>query len=99
MHQEKWSSLTENLYTTLQEITNERESTFTPSALLDSLRKKCKMFIGYSQHDSHELLRHLMDSVRDDDLKVNITTNIISTPKVEQNTGSRRCTFIHAVLE
>ncbi|XP_003241597.1 ubiquitin carboxyl-terminal hydrolase 16 isoform X1 [Acyrthosiphon pisum] len=69
VHQEKWSSLTENLYTTLQEITNERESTFTPSALLDSLRKKCKMFIGYSQHDSHELLRHLLDSVRDDDLK------------------------------
>ncbi|VVC44356.1 Hypothetical protein CINCED_3A025219 [Cinara cedri] len=67
--QEKWSPLTENLYTTLKEITNERESTFTPSALLDSLRKKCKMFIGYSQHDSHELLRHLLDSVRDDDLK------------------------------
>ncbi|CAI6357829.1 unnamed protein product [Macrosiphum euphorbiae] len=69
VHQEKWSSLTENLYTTLQEITNERDSTFTPSALLESLRKKCKMFIGYSQHDSHELLRHLLDSVRDDDLQ------------------------------
>jgi ubiquitin carboxyl-terminal hydrolase 16/45 len=69
--QEKWSPLTENLCTTLQEITNGRDSTFTPSALLDSLRKKCKMFIGYSQHDSHELLRHLLDSVRDDDLKVN----------------------------
>jgi len=67
--QEKWSPLTENLYTTLQEITNERDSVFNPSALLDSLRKKCKMFIGYSQHDSHELLRHLLDSVRDDDLK------------------------------
>ncbi|XP_050526029.1 ubiquitin carboxyl-terminal hydrolase 16 [Daktulosphaira vitifoliae] len=66
---DKWSSLTENLYTTLVEITNERESVFTPNALLDSLRKKCKMFIGYSQHDSHELLRHLLDSVRDDDLK------------------------------
>jgi len=79
VHQEKWSSLTENLYTTLQEITNERESTFTPSALLDSLRKKCKMFIGYSQHDSHELLRHLLDSVRDDDLKVSLNDNIRST--------------------
>jgi len=67
--QETWYPLTENLYTTLQEITNGRESTFTPSILLDSLRKKCKMFIGYSQHDSHELLRHLLDSVRDDDLK------------------------------
>lgn len=70
MQQEKWSTLTENLYTTLQEITNGRDSTFTPSALLDSIRKKCKMFIGYNQHDSHELLRHLLDSVRDDDLKV-----------------------------
>ncbi|XP_008185652.1 ubiquitin carboxyl-terminal hydrolase 16-like [Acyrthosiphon pisum] len=69
VHQEKWSSLTENLYTTLQEITNEQDSTFTPSALLESLRKKCKMFIGYGQHDSHEVLRHLLDSVRDDDLK------------------------------
>ncbi|XP_060857313.1 ubiquitin carboxyl-terminal hydrolase 16-like isoform X2 [Metopolophium dirhodum] len=69
VHQEKWSSLTENLYTTLQEITNEQDSTFTPSALLESLRKKCKMFIGYSQHDSHEVLRHLLDSVRDDDLE------------------------------
>jgi len=78
VHQEKWSSLTENLYNTLQEITNEQDSTFTPSALLESLRKKCKMFIGYNQQDSHEVLRHLLDSVRDDDLKV-INNNILNT--------------------
>lgn len=45
------------------------------------------MFIGYSQHDSHELLRHLLDSVRDDDLKVSLKVKlyhyiIISTKKL-----------------
>lgn len=68
----KWNQLTENLYTTLQEIKISSESCFAPIALLDSLRKKCQVFIGYRQHDSHELLRCLLDSVRNDDLKVKL---------------------------
>lgn len=70
MQRQRWSNLTKNLYTTLQEINNECESAFTPNVLLDSLRKKCNMFIGNDQEDAHELLRQLMDSIRDHDLKV-----------------------------
>lgn len=93
MLQEKWSPLTENLFNTLQEITNECDSTFTPSVLLDSLRKKCKMFIGYSQHDSHELLRHLLDSVRDDDLKVNLKNYLFKVSALSEEKACCFCTY------
>lgn len=40
-----------------------------PSRLLSALRKKCPQFEGGDQHDAHELLRHLLDTVRTEDLR------------------------------
>lgn len=72
----KWSKLTENLYTTLQKIKTSSELGFAPIALLDSLRKKYKILIGNRQHDSYELLHYLLDSVRNDDLKVKLRRRV-----------------------
>lgn len=40
-----------------------------PSRLLSALRRKCSQFEGSDQHDAHELLRHLLDTVRTEDLR------------------------------
>uniref|UniRef100_A0A1B6EAV3 Uncharacterized protein n=1 Tax=Clastoptera arizonana TaxID=38151 RepID=A0A1B6EAV3_9HEMI len=40
-----------------------------PKQLLFALIKKCPQFEGGDQHDAHELLRHLLDSVRMEDLR------------------------------
>jgi len=44
-------------------------ATFSPKQLLELLRKKYTLFWGYEQHDAHELLRHLLELVRSEDLK------------------------------
>ncbi|XP_075210538.1 ubiquitin carboxyl-terminal hydrolase 16/45-like [Lycorma delicatula] len=40
-----------------------------PRKLLTALRRKCPQFEGGDQHDAHELLRHLLDIVRTEDLR------------------------------
>ncbi|XP_046674068.1 ubiquitin carboxyl-terminal hydrolase 45-like [Homalodisca vitripennis] len=40
-----------------------------PRRLLDSLTSRCPQFEGGDQHDAHELLRHLLDSVHTEDLR------------------------------
>lgn len=65
---EKWDSYCEVLADTLCQIKS-GGSTFSPQQLLNHLRKKVPQFRGSDQHDSHELLRHLLDSVRCSDLK------------------------------
>lgn len=42
---------------------------FTPHKLLGQLTSKWPQFGGGDQHDSHELLRHLLESVRSEDLR------------------------------
>lgn len=37
---------------------------FNPNKLFSKLCAKCPQFQGGDQHDSHELLRHLLESVR-----------------------------------
>ncbi|XP_054268454.1 ubiquitin carboxyl-terminal hydrolase 16 [Macrosteles quadrilineatus] len=43
--------------------------TVNPRKLLDALTSKCPQFEGGDQHDAHELLRHLLDSVHNEDLR------------------------------
>lgn len=43
---------------------------YRPSELLGALRKKTMQCTDGGQHDSHELLRHLLECVRNEDLKV-----------------------------
>lgn len=44
--------------------------TVNPKWLLNALTKRCPQFEGGDQHDAHELLRHLLDSVHSEDLRV-----------------------------
>lgn len=44
--------------------------TVNPRKLLVALTSKCPQFEGGDQHDAHELLRHLLDSVHNEDLRV-----------------------------
>ncbi|KAG4068319.1 hypothetical protein HA402_007839 [Bradysia odoriphaga] len=62
------SALTTELADTLDEL-QKAGGVFNPRQLFHSLTTKCPQFSGGDQHDSHELLRHLLESVRTDDLK------------------------------
>lgn len=63
-----WGGLTAALANALEEL-QAGGSVFTPSKLFDKLCAKCPQFTGGDQHDAHELLRQLLESVRNEDLK------------------------------
>ncbi|XP_017054947.1 ubiquitin carboxyl-terminal hydrolase 16 [Drosophila ficusphila] len=63
-----WGGLTAALSNALEEL-QAGGSVFTPSKLFDKLCMKCPQFTGGDQHDAHELLRQLLESVRNEDLK------------------------------
>ncbi|XP_075154530.1 ubiquitin specific protease 16/45 isoform X2 [Haematobia irritans] len=63
-----WGGLTSALAQTLEELQS-GGGVFNPGKLFDKLCAKCPQFQGGDQHDSHELLRHLLESVRAEDLK------------------------------
>lgn len=63
-----WGNLTSVLANTLEELQS-GGGVFTPSSLLKQLTTKWPQFAGGDQHDSHELLRHLLESVRCEDLR------------------------------
>lgn len=66
---EKWKPLPEALATTLRELQNGRSEVYNPRMLFSKLTAKMPQFGGGDQHDSHELLRHLLEAVREEDLK------------------------------
>lgn len=57
------SALTVELADTLEEL-QKSGGVYNPRGLFQSLTTKCPQFSGGDQHDSHELLRHLLESVR-----------------------------------
>jgi len=63
-----WGGLTAALANALEEL-QAGGSVFTPRKLFDRLCVKCPQFTGGDQHDAHELLRQLLESVRNEDLK------------------------------
>ncbi|KAJ9599462.1 hypothetical protein L9F63_010077 [Diploptera punctata] len=65
----KWGSLTENLASTLIELQSSKCDVYNPQRLLNKLTQRFQQFRGGEQHDSHELLRHLLEGVRTEDLK------------------------------
>ncbi|XP_023016937.1 ubiquitin specific protease 16/45 isoform X2 [Leptinotarsa decemlineata] len=66
---DKWRLLTASLAETLSELTSGRSEVYTPRMLFSRLICKMPQFGGGDQHDSHELLRHLLEAVREEDLK------------------------------
>ncbi|XP_066992427.2 ubiquitin carboxyl-terminal hydrolase 16/45 [Anabrus simplex] len=65
----RWGGLTEVFASTLTELRSEAVETFNPEKLLQKLTQRCQQFAGGDQHDSHELLRHLLEEIRSEDLK------------------------------
>lgn len=65
----EWGTLTEVLCNTLKELTSGRMDIHNPRALLSQLVLRQPQFGGGDQHDSHELLRHLLEAVRSEDLR------------------------------
>lgn len=65
----EWGPLTKALADTLSEIQSGKTEVYSPRRLLSLLHSKCPQFAGYDQHDSHELLRQLLEMVRTEDLQ------------------------------
>jgi len=72
MDLDKWGKVTEALAITLRQLTQNSGNPYNPIALLNHLREKFRQFKGYNQHDAHELLRQLLDSVKMEDTRVRI---------------------------
>ncbi|KAL6259987.1 hypothetical protein P5V15_009895 [Pogonomyrmex californicus] len=67
---ERWGSFTSILCETLSKMQNTNgHQTYTPLNLLYKLRKKTTQCVDGGQHDSHEFLRHLLEIVRNEDLR------------------------------
>lgn len=58
-----WGPLTSVLCETLEEL-QKSGGVLNPRKLFHQLTNKWPQFDGGDQHDSHELLRHLLESVR-----------------------------------
>lgn len=67
---ERWGSFTSILCETLSKMQNTNgHQTYIPMNLLCKLRKKTTQCVDGGQHDSHEFLRHLLEIVRNEDLR------------------------------
>ncbi|KAF7993850.1 hypothetical protein HCN44_011119 [Aphidius gifuensis] len=65
-----WGNFTSILHKTLVEMQNsDSNQTYRPSELLNSFKRNNPHCMDGGQHDSHELLRHLLELVRSDDLR------------------------------
>lgn len=58
-----WGNLTNVLADTLEEL-QKSGGVYNPRPLFNQLTRKWPQFDGGDQHDSHELLRHLLESVK-----------------------------------
>ncbi|XP_072944709.1 ubiquitin carboxyl-terminal hydrolase 16/45 isoform X2 [Epargyreus clarus] len=65
----EWGTLTRTLAETLAELQAGEGGVYTPRKLLSALVNKLPQFGGGDQHDSHELLRHMLEAVRSEDLR------------------------------
>lgn len=63
-----WGPLTSALTETLDEL-RKSGGVFNPRKLFSNLTEKWPQFDGGDQHDSHELLRHLLEGVKTEDLQ------------------------------
>ncbi|KZC11572.1 Ubiquitin carboxyl-terminal hydrolase 45 [Dufourea novaeangliae] len=67
---DSWGNFTSVLHKTLVEMQNSNgHQSYRPSELLNSFKKKTMQCMDGGQHDSHELLRHLLELVRNEDLR------------------------------
>lgn len=61
------------LRNTLSEMQAKRShSVYRPTELFNILKRKTAQFTDGEQHDSQELLRHLLEAIRNEDVRVRI---------------------------
>lgn len=65
----EWGPLTRTLAETLADLQTGEGGVYNPRKLLNALVTKLPQFGGGDQHDAHELLRHLLEAVRSEDLR------------------------------
>ncbi|XP_059057892.1 ubiquitin carboxyl-terminal hydrolase 45 isoform X2 [Achroia grisella] len=65
----EWGNLTRTLAETLADLQTGDGGVYNPRRLLSALVNKLPQFDGGDQHDAHELLRHLLEAVRSEDLR------------------------------
>ncbi|XP_063537384.1 ubiquitin carboxyl-terminal hydrolase 16/45 isoform X1 [Cydia strobilella] len=65
----EWGPLTRTLAETLSDVQSGEGGVYNPRKLLSALVNKLPQFGGGDQHDAHELLRHLLEAVRSEDLR------------------------------
>lgn len=65
----EWGAFTQVLAEALEELQTKSGGVYTPRMLLKQFTSKWPQFAGGDQHDSHEALRHLLESVRSEDLR------------------------------
>lgn len=65
----EWGNFTQALADTLEDLQTKSGGVYTPRLLLKQFTSKWPQFAGGDQHDSHEALRHLLESVRTEDLR------------------------------
>lgn len=65
----EWGPLAQILTITLEELQSGRAEVYNPRGLLDQLSTKHPQFGRGDQQDAHELLRHLLEAVREEDLR------------------------------
>lgn len=65
----EWGSFTRVLAETIEEMQTKSGGVTTPRELLRQFTSKWPQFAGGDQHDAHEALRHLLESVRTEDLR------------------------------
>ncbi|CRK91263.1 CLUMA_CG004943, isoform A [Clunio marinus] len=65
----EWGPFTQTLAETLEELQTKSGGVFTPRDVLRQFTSRWPQFAGGDQHDSHEALRHLLESVRSEDLR------------------------------
>ncbi|XP_071051773.1 ubiquitin carboxyl-terminal hydrolase 16/45 [Onthophagus taurus] len=66
---EQWRQLAKALAETMEVLQNGEGEVFSPKNLLSKLTDRMPQFVIGEQHDSHELLRHLLEAVREEDSK------------------------------
>ena len=66
-----YSTLTDALIKLLRDMTSEEaRHTLNPGGLFSHICSKVPRFKGYQQQDSHELLRYLLDAMKNEEQKV-----------------------------
>lgn len=84
------SSLTKSFINFLREMHTKSSSNINPTTLWQEIGKKNHTFKDRSQHDSHELLRYLLDCIKADEMRrhrkaILSALNIESGPNIEHD--------------